>query len=80
MKLITCLCILTITYLFTKQGQFDKDGGGKYSQLKSENNDTSCVSAEHKADDRRDDDEDLEMNDIVVESQSIAVMFPSDPT
>ena len=64
MKLITCLCILTITYLFTKQRQFDKDGGGQYSQLStSENNDTSCVSAEHKADDRRDDDEDLEKND-----------------
>ena len=65
MKLITCLCILTITYLFTKQRQFDKDGGGKYSQLStSENNDTNCVSAEHKANDRRDDDEDIEKNDI----------------
>ena len=66
MKLITCLCILTITYLFTKQRQFDKDGGGgEYSQLSTnENNDTNCVSAEQKADDndRRDDDEDLEMN------------------
>ena len=53
-------------YLFTKQRQFDKDGGAgeySYSRLSTSEDNDSCVSAEHKADDRRDDEEDLAMND-----------------
>eukprot|EP00579_Thalassiosira_antarctica_P031873 CAMPEP_0201993914 /NCGR_PEP_ID=MMETSP0905-20130828/1931_1 /ASSEMBLY_ACC=CAM_ASM_000554 /TAXON_ID=420261 /ORGANISM="Thalassiosira antarctica, Strain CCMP982" /LENGTH=309 /DNA_ID=CAMNT_0048548793 /DNA_START=440 /DNA_END=1366 /DNA_ORIENTATION=- len=55
MKLVTCLCILALSYLFQKRKE--GDGGGGYNKLSmSEANGTSCVS------DGTTDEEDIDKN------------------
>mmetsp|Transcript_21562 Transcript_21562/g.46901 ORF Transcript_21562/g.46901 Transcript_21562/m.46901 type:complete len:452 (-) Transcript_21562:333-1688(-) len=70
-KLVTCLVILTLTYLFEKRQLGDRDGGGRGSLLNASERNGTTFADSRFSNDTADDEDGIEKNNIDDTAQPI---------